>query len=94
MFIGAYVGGDMAEAVRQANDIAVDDVALGQVARILAARILGNQDGVRKAVERLVALDPGWRRDPRAELARLIADKVIVDRLSRDLAAAGLPGGV
>jgi uncharacterized membrane-anchored protein len=69
-------------------------VALGQVARVLAARLVGNQDEARKAAERLVALDPGWRQDPHAELARLIADKVIVDRLSRDLAAAGLPGGV
>jgi hypothetical protein len=93
MFIGSYVGGDMAEAVREANEIAVDDVALGQVARALAARAVGNQDGVRKAVERLIALGPGWRRDPRAELARLIADEAIVDRLSRDLATAGLPGG-
>ena len=93
MFIGSYVGGDMTEAVRQANDIPGDDVALGQVARALAARVTGNHDGVRKAVERLVALGPGWRRDPHAELARLIADEVIVDRLSRDLAAAGLPGG-
>jgi hypothetical protein len=93
MFIGSYVGGDMLEAVRQANDIAGDDVALGQVARALAARIEGNQDAVRKAVERLIALSPGWRRDPRAELARLIADEAIIDRLSRDLAAVGLPGG-
>jgi len=93
MFIGSYVGGDMKEAVRQANEIAVDDMALGQVARALAARVEGNQDGVRKAVERLIALGPGWRRDPRAELARLIPGEGIVDRLSRDLAAAGLPGG-
>jgi hypothetical protein len=56
MFIGSYVGGDMVEAVRQANDITVDDVALGQVARALAARAAGNHDGVRKAVERLIAL--------------------------------------
>ena len=93
MFIGSYVGGDMVNAVRQANEITVDDVALGQVARALAARIAGNPDGVRKAVERLIALGPGWRRDPRAELARLITDEAIVDRLTRDLAAAGLPGG-
>jgi hypothetical protein len=63
------------------------------VARVLAARAVGNQDGMRKAVARLIALGPGWRRDPSAELARLIPDEVIVDRLSRDLAAAGLPGG-
>jgi hypothetical protein len=93
MFIGSYVGGDMVEAARQANEIPGDDVALGQVARVLAARAVGDQDGMRKAVQRLIALGPGWRRDPGAELARLIPDEVIVGRLSRDLAAAGLPGG-
>jgi hypothetical protein len=93
MFIGSYVGGDLADAVRHANDIPGDDVALGEVARVLAARVTGNQDEVRKAVERLIALSPGWRRAPRAELARLITDEAIVDRLSRDLAVAGLPGG-
>ena len=45
----SYVSGGTAEAVRQANDITVDDVALGQVARVLAARAVGNQDGVRRS---------------------------------------------
>ena len=68
MFIGSYVGGDMVEAVRQANDIPGDDVALGQVARALAARADG-QPGRRCESARtgLIALGPGWRRDPSAE---------------------------
>ena len=93
MFIGSYIGGDMAEAVRHANDIPNDNTGLGQVARVMAAKAEGRPDDMRKAIERLVALGPGWRRDPRAELARLIADQAIVDRLARDLADAGLPGG-
>jgi hypothetical protein len=93
MFIGSYIGGDMAEAVRHANDIPNDNMALGQVARALAAKTAGNPEGVRTAIGKLLALGPGWRRDPHAELARLIEDKGIVDRLARDLAAAGLPGG-
>ena len=54
MFIGSYVGGDMMEAMRHANDIPGDDVALGQVARVLAARAVGNQDGAKggRAVDR------------------------------------------
>jgi hypothetical protein len=93
MFVGSYIDGNMAEAARYANEIPDNNVALGQVARALAAKAAGNEDGLRKAIERLTALGPGWRRDPRSELARLVADAGIVDRLARDLAAAGLPGG-
>ena len=93
MFIGSYIGGDMADAARHANDIPNDNAALGQVARALAAKVSGDSDGARKAIERLMTLGPGWRRDPHAELARLIAAPGIVERLSRDLVAAGLPGG-
>ena len=75
MFIGSYIGGDMADAVRHANDIPNDNVALGQVARALAAKTAGNPEGMRTAIERLRALGAGWRRDPNAELARLIEDK-------------------
>jgi hypothetical protein len=48
MFIGSYISGDMAEAVRHANDIPSDNMALGQVARALAAKTAGNPDGVRR----------------------------------------------
>jgi hypothetical protein len=54
--------------------------------------VAGDGEGTRRAIDRLETLGAGWRRDPHAELARLIADEGIVDRLSRDLAAAGLPG--
>jgi tetratricopeptide (TPR) repeat protein len=94
MFIGSYMSGDMADAVRHANDIPSDNIALGQVARVLAAHVEGDGDRARKAIERLLALGPGWRSDPHAELARLIIDSAIVDRLARDLAAAGLPSKV
>ena len=94
MFIGSYIGGDMAEAVRHANDIAERQYRRSARWRGPWRREAGaGSDGMRKAIERLIALGPGWRRDPRAELARLIADQDIVDRLARDLADAGLPGG-
>jgi len=67
-------------------------VALGQVAKALAAAAAGDREQARRSVERLVSLAPSWRDDPRGELARLIADPGIVDRLARDLAAAGLSG--
>ncbi len=92
LFIGSYIDGDMAEAVRHAKDIPNDNTALGQVARVLAAKAEGNEPELRKAIDRLSAVAPAWRRDPHAELARLIADEGIVDRLARDLAAAGVSG--
>jgi tetratricopeptide (TPR) repeat protein len=91
--IGSYIGGDLAEAVRHADDIPNDNMALGQVARALAAKATGNAEGARKAIEQLLALAPSWRSNPRGELVRLIADEGIVDRLARDLAAAGLSNG-
>lgn len=94
MFIGSYMSGDMAEAVRHANDIPSDNVALGQVAKVLAAHAEGDQAKAREAIDRLSGLGPRWRSDPHAELARLIANSAIVDRLARDLAAAGLTGKV
>jgi hypothetical protein len=94
MFIGSYMSGDMAEAVRHANDIPNDNVALGQVAKVLAAHAEGDEAKAREAIDRLSGLGPRWRSDPHAELARLIADSAIVDRLARDLAAAGLTGKV
>jgi hypothetical protein len=93
LFVGSYISGDMAEATRYANEIPNDNVALGQVARALTAKAALDQDGTRKALERLEALGPGWRKNPRGELGRLIADEGIVDRLTRDLVAAGLSGG-
>jgi hypothetical protein len=92
LFIGSYIAGDMAAAAKHASDIPNDNVALGEVARALAAKAMGDGEGTRRAIDRLETLGAGWRRDPHAELARLIADEGIVDRLSRDLAAAGLPG--
>ena len=93
MFIGSYISGDMVQAERSANDITQEDVALGQVVRALAAKAAGDREACRKAIERLQSFGAGWRSDPRAELARLIADSSIVDRLASDLASVGLRGG-
>ena len=92
LFIGSHVGGDRKQAAFQAGQIATDNVALGQVAKALAAQAAGDRDQARRIIDRLIALEPAWRDDPRGELARLIIDRGIVDRLARDLAAAGLPG--
>ncbi|AMN40264.1 tetratricopeptide repeat protein [Rhodoplanes sp. Z2-YC6860] len=93
LFIGSYVAGDMAEAIRHAGDIPNDNVALGQVAQVLAAQAAGKPDEARKAIDRLNAIAPAWVSSPRQELARLIPDRTIVERLAKGLAAAGVPGG-
>ena len=90
LFVGNYLTGDLAEAARFANQIPANNFALGQVARALAAAGGGEAADARQAIDRLVQMQPSWRDDPRAELARIIPDPKIVDRLPADLRAAGL----
>jgi hypothetical protein len=49
-------------------------------------------DQARRALDRLIEVQPAWRTDARALLAKSIYDAAAVDRLMRDLAAAALPG--
>jgi tetratricopeptide (TPR) repeat protein len=90
LFLGYYLTGDIAEATRFANQIPSDNFALGQVARALAAAGGGDAAGARQAIDLLLKMQPSWQADPRAELARIIPDPGIVDRLTADLKAAGL----
>lgn len=93
LFIGSYMAGDMAEAIRHAGDIPNDNVPMGQVAQVLAAQAAGKTDEARKAIDRLNAIAPAWVSHPQKQLARLIPDRTIVDRLAKGLAVAGVPGG-
>jgi hypothetical protein len=90
LFVGNYLTGERAAAAGFASQIPSDNFALGQVARALAAASSGDAAGARQAIDRLVQMQPSWRADPRAELARVIPDSGIVDRLLADLRAAGL----
>jgi hypothetical protein len=78
------------EAARHASHIVAESYALGWVAKAISAAGTGNLETAQRAVNHLTALQPTWRENPRAELARVIADAAIVQRLSHDLAAAGL----
>jgi hypothetical protein len=91
--LGHYLKGDVGKAAYHANQIPTDNVALGQVAKALAAHAEGDRARAAAAIGRLVALQPVWREDPRKELTRLIADPGVSERLARGLAAAGLPSG-
>ncbi|HUI96647.1 MAG TPA: hypothetical protein VLX44_12895 [Xanthobacteraceae bacterium] len=92
LFLGCYLGGDMKEAAFHAEQIITDDYPLGLVARAIAANMSGNKDETRRLIALLLDLDPAWRTDARSELARVKLAPEIIDRLMRDLAAAGLPG--
>ena len=80
----------MKEAAKNADHITSDNYAYGLVARVIASAAANDSNKARQAVERLVAISPVWQEDPRAELARAIPDSAIIDRLQRDLTAAGL----
>jgi len=93
LFIGSYMAGDMAEAIRSAGEIPNDNMAIGKMAQLLAAHAAGKPDEVRKAIERLNAIGPGWVTNPQKQLERIIPDRTVVERLAKGLAAAGVPGG-
>ena len=93
LFIGSYMTGDTAEAVRYANNIPNDNTALGLVAQLLAAHAAGKPDDAKKAADRLRAIDPGWVRNPHQELSQIVPGRTVVDHLAKGLATAGLPGG-
>ena len=92
LFLGEYMRGDVSSATFHADQITDDSFQLGLIARALAAVAKGDGEAAARALSRLVALDPAWRDDTRGTLAKFFYAPAIVDRLSSDLAAAGLSG--
>src|SRR5689334_12663883 len=92
MFLGYYLDGDMKEAASQADQITVDGYPLGLVARAITAKAAGDANLAHDLIARLLDLAPGWRKDPRGELARAIRAPAIVERLLQGRAEAGLTG--
>ncbi|MFI5015829.1 MAG: hypothetical protein ACHQAY_26125 [Hyphomicrobiales bacterium] len=90
MFLGTYLAGDLAAASRHASLIASDGSPLGLIARAVIAGLGGERDKARQAIDRLVALNPAWRTEPRRQLAKFFPAAEVQDRLLRDLEAAGL----
>jgi tetratricopeptide (TPR) repeat protein len=91
-FLGDYLSGNLKEAAFQAEQITADDYPLGLVARAIAASRTGDAVQARRALDRLIEVQPAWRTDARALLEKSIYDPRSVDRLMRDLTAAGLAG--
>ena len=91
-FLGNYLAGNIKEAAFQAEQITADDYPLGLAARAVAATRTGHADQARRAIERLIEVQPAWRVDARRLLEKSIYDPASVDRVMHDLASAGLPG--
>jgi len=92
LFLAHYLQGELPEATQNANQITSDVYPLGLLARGLAAAANGDRGKARDALDRLVALRPAWRDHTRGELLKFFPEPSILDRLARDLAAAGLSG--
>jgi len=88
--MASYLQGDMEAASRSAKRITNQAFLPGHVARALAAFRTEGPAETRQALDRLAAINPGWRTDPRAELSKFITSPAVVDRFANDLALAGL----
>jgi tetratricopeptide (TPR) repeat protein len=91
-FLGNYLAGNLKEAAFQAEQITAEDYPLGLMARAVAAYRTGSSEQARRALERLIEVQPAWRTDARRLLEKSIYDTGSVDQLMRDLAGAGLTG--
>ena len=80
----------MKEATANADHITSENYANGWVAKAIVSAAAKDTGRAHQAIDRLTALAPSWQEDPRGELARIIPDSAIADRLMTDLAAAGL----
>jgi len=90
MSIGSYLTGDLATAAKYDLATMTDTFPPAFVACAVVSAKTGNPARARLAIDRLVALQPAWRDDPRRELAKIFDAPWIVDRLASDMAQLGL----
>ena len=90
LFLCNYLTDDFARAAVQAAEMTSDTYPHGLLARTLAAAATSRPDEARRTLAKLVVLRPAWRDDARGELEKYIQAPSIVERLARDLKAAGL----
>jgi tetratricopeptide (TPR) repeat protein len=91
LFLANYFKGNMQSASYEADQITSKTYSLGLIAHALAAAAKGERERAGQELARLVTLHPAWRDDTRGQLRKFFPSAEIVDRLSRDLTAAGLP---
>jgi tetratricopeptide (TPR) repeat protein len=90
-FLGRYLSGDLSGAARHASMIIGTESLHSALAHALIESRAGQGDRAKRAVDRLIALNPAWRTEPRRELAKFFPSTEIQEQLLRDLKAAGLP---
>jgi tetratricopeptide (TPR) repeat protein len=89
-FLAAYLTGDVAAASYHAAQMTIPTFTLGHLARTLAAVRADNLAAAQQSAERLVALQPAWKSDPRGQLRKFFATPKIVDQIAADLALVGI----
>ena len=89
-FLAAYLTGDVAAASYHAAQMTTPTFTLGHLARTLAAVRADNLAAAQQSAERLVALQPAWKSDPRGQLRKFFPTPKIVDQIAADLAQAGI----
>jgi hypothetical protein len=92
MCVGSYLTGDLATAAKYDLAAITDTFPPGFVASALVAAKTGDQARARQAIDRLVALQPLWRGNPRHELEKIFHAPWMVERLLHDLSELGLGG--
>jgi tetratricopeptide (TPR) repeat protein len=90
MCVGSYLTGDLATAAKYDLAAITDTFPPGFVASALIAAKTGDQARARQALDRLVALQPLWRDNPRHELEKIFHAPWMVERLLHDLSDLGL----
>src|SRR5262245_11071007 len=90
LFLVSYLKGDLTSASSYATLDVSDTYPLGMMGRVLVAAQTGDRDRAQRLAEQLATLCPVFRESPRRALERLIPSPEILDRLTHDLAAAGL----
>jgi TolB-like protein len=90
LFVGSYMKGDLARASFRSGQLTGDSFQLGFLAHALVAFAKGDAAATQNALDRLAALNPAWRRNVRAELAKFFSSDAVIDRFAQDLTKAGL----
>lgn len=90
MCVGSYLTGDLATAAKYDLAAITDTFPPGFVASALIAAKTGDQARARQAIDRLIALQPLWRDNPRHELEKIFHAPWMVERLLHDLSDLGL----
>jgi tetratricopeptide (TPR) repeat protein len=92
MCIGSYLTDDLATASKYDLAAITDTFPPGFMASALISAKTGDQARARQALDRLIALQPLWRDNPRHELEKIFHAPWMVERLLHDLLDLGLGG--